>query len=128
LLVCFLLAGRLQGGGRLSSDRGEWGWVWDMKFTKNKKCIFTGYEFEREQGAVCGRFRREKGEGRGHVIILSKFLKIKGFKLITIYDIKLGKEGIINQLSYPSKIQIRARQCWRTPLIPALGRQRQADF
>jgi hypothetical protein len=26
------------------------------------------------------------------------------------------------------KIRVLARQWWHTPLIPALGRQRQADF
>jgi hypothetical protein len=35
---------------------------------------------------------------------------------------------LLRRMFKPIERNIRAGQWWRTPLIPALGRQRQADF
>jgi hypothetical protein len=44
------------------------------------------------------------------------------FKLLSIYRFR------IKNVNSSNKNRIRAGQWWSTPLIPELGRQRQADF
>jgi hypothetical protein len=41
---------------------------------------------------------------------------------------KIRSPGILSLQLSLSKFTKQARQWWDTPLIPALGRQRQADF
>jgi hypothetical protein len=49
-----------------------------------------------------------------------KILKLLENKVEYLHDIGLGKNAL--------KISISSQVWWRTPLIPALRRQRQADF
>lgn len=44
-----------------------------------------GYEFEREQGKVCGRFHRGKREGENDVIISKKKEKKNRYIILYVY-------------------------------------------
>jgi hypothetical protein len=66
----------------------------------------------------------------GHVLVCSAMFSAPGFKahkqLFGLFDIHYMNHR--SQVLFPFRCRLSAGQWWCMPLIPALGRQRQADF
>ena len=78
----------------------------------------------RHPALVICDFKENATNSIKHSILQLKKRNVKRIKLLNSLQWLMHK----TTLGFSTQNTSISRACWRTPLIPALGRQRQADF